>query len=201
MKKIVIITLALMCGMVALSKYLYPPKSQYTLYLIDKASIFLSNEEIAPFENKVREVSKKLNIPPEWLMAVIYSESRFDAAAKNMKGTGLVGLTQIGPDWAGKHGLTTQQIREMDHVTQLEVVYTYFKEIRKEYGDYMSLTDLYLAILQKEAIGKDSTYPILTCCYLQNAGLDEDNNKIINVCDIDRRMQRVFRKACLAKIN
>ena len=52
-----------------------------SLYLIDKASQYISN--VSVFESKVRQVSNNLNIPPEWLMAVMYTESRFNPSVQN----------------------------------------------------------------------------------------------------------------------
>ena len=60
-----------------------------SLYLLKHAQNYVYD---APkFEEKVRQISSKLNIPPEWLMAVMHAESRFDASATNKKGGGTAG--------------------------------------------------------------------------------------------------------------
>ena len=41
---------------------------------MEKASIYVDDPVL--FDTKVRHVSEQLEIPPEWLMAVMYSESR-----------------------------------------------------------------------------------------------------------------------------
>ena len=56
------------------------------LYLMDKASQFVSDGR--SFEDKVREIADMLGVAPEWLMAVMYSESKFDAQVLNHKGSG-----------------------------------------------------------------------------------------------------------------
>ena len=51
-------------------------------------------QDTKAFAKKVQEVSARLEIPPEWLMAVMYVESKFDASVVNYKGSGAVGLIQ-----------------------------------------------------------------------------------------------------------
>ena len=46
-------------------------KKTDSLYLSSHAGIYIT--KIDSFETKVRLVSEKLNIPPEWLMSVMYS--------------------------------------------------------------------------------------------------------------------------------
>ena len=45
-----------------------------SLYLMDKASTHIY--DVRGFESKVTTVAASLNVPPEWLMAVMYSESK-----------------------------------------------------------------------------------------------------------------------------
>lgn len=169
------------------------------LYLIDKASMFVPD---APsFEAKVRDVAARLGVQPEWLMAVMYSESRFDAAALNLKGSGAVGLIQFMPATAGDMRTNAEKLRNMDHIQQLEYVYQYLDMVRQKYGSFENLTELYLAILFPKALEGDYCYSLYekpSQAYKQNAGLDEDKNGRVTVGDIDKRMQRVFPKAYIA---
>ena len=68
------------------------------LYLIETAEPYVY--DVGDFEQKVRKISKKLGIAPEWLMAVMHSESRFDASVANFKGSGATGLIQFMPTTA-----------------------------------------------------------------------------------------------------
>lgn len=163
------------------------------LYLKEKAAIHVS--EMEEFEEKVNEISKKLDIAPDWLMAVMYAESGFDPRADNKKGSGAVGLIQFMPFTAGSMNLSTAEIRSMDAVEQLDYVCLYLQGMRKRGGNFTGLTDLYLSILYPKARGKSDGYVLFAKpgrAYHQNAGLDENRDGRVTVEDIDRRMLRKF---------
>lgn len=170
------------------------------LYLMEKASIYV--EDIPEFENKVRKISQDLDIPPEWLMSVMYSESRFDAGVVNAKGSGAVGLIQFMPETANELGTTTWHLKDISHTEQLEYVYRYLDKNKQKYGRYESLTELYLAILFPKALGGDDCFLLYakpSQAYKQNIGLDENHDGAVTASDIDRRMQRLFPKAYMIK--
>lgn len=177
------------------------PVSGTTLYLIDKASMFVS--DVFSFEDKVREISSMLNIPPEWLMAVMYSESKFDAGVLNHKGSGATGLIQFMPAAAEDLNVSLQRLGKMNHLQQLEYVYLYLEQVRERYGDYESLADLYLAILYPKARRQDYCYTLYakpSKSYNQNAGLDENKDGRVTVSDIDRRMKRLYPTAYMQEL-
>lgn len=164
-----------------------------SLYLIDKASLHVA--DAMGFEEKVREVAEELNIAPEWLMAVMYSESKFDASVMNHRGSGAVGLIQWMPTTAKELGVSIAELKELSHEGQLDYVYKYLDSVRKRYRNYDSLTDLYLAILYPRALKGDYCYTLYSTPskkYKQNVGLDENNDGRVTVSDIDKRMQRIF---------
>lgn len=176
-----------------------PEIQKSSLYLMDKASRFVFDTE--GFEKGVRDVSQKLSIPPEWLMAVMYAESRFDASALNHRGSGATGLIQFMPLTAGELNTTVEAIRLMDHVDQLQLVYLYLNQVRRRYGEFKSLTELYLGILYPKALDQDYCYTMYakpSKMYRQNIGLDENKDGVVTVSDIDKRMQRIFPTAYLA---
>ncbi len=166
------------------------------LFLMNKARVFVSDTE--SFEKKVREISHMLAIPPEWLMAVMYSESKFDAGVENFKGSGATGLIQFMPAAASEMNVSLSRLKRMTHVQQLEYVYLYLQTVRDRYGDFRSLTDLYLGILYPKAIGQDFCYTLYahpSKSYRQNSGLDENKDHHVTVSDIDQRMKRLFATA------
>jgi hypothetical protein len=170
------------------------------LYLMEKASVFVPDSEA--FEGKVREIAAMLQIPPEWLMAVMYSESKFDASVKNFKGSGATGLIQFMPATAGEMKVSLERLQRMDPVHQLEYVYLYLQTVRERYGEFDSLTDLYLSILYPKAIGQDYCYSLYahpTKSYQQNSGLDENQDRHVTISDIDRRMKRLYPTAYMAE--
>lgn len=170
------------------------------LYLMDQASLFAPNPEA--FEAKVRETAAQLNIPAEWLMAVMYSESKFDAGVRNFKGSGATGLIQFMPAVAAEMGVSTDQLAMMGHVGQMDYVYRYLQTVRTRYGGFGSLTDLYLGILYPKALNQDYCYTLYarpSKAFKQNSGLDENADGRVTVSDIDRRMQRLYPEAYMAQ--
>ena len=171
-------------------------KNVEKLYLLDKASIYIS--DLQAFEDKVRKVSRKLEIPPEWLMSVMYSESGFDATVLNHKGSGAVGLIQFMPATATELGTSTLHLQRLTHIGQLEYVFQYLDKVKTKYGKFETLTDLYLAILFPKAIKGDDCFILYTkpsIQYKQNSGLDENNDGSVTVGDIHKRMIRLYPKA------
>ncbi|GAB4421035.1 MAG: hypothetical protein OHK0039_35380 [Bacteroidia bacterium] len=163
------------------------------LYLLDKARPHLEDE--TAFVRKVRDISSMLDVPPEWLMAVMYAESQFDPRVSNRKGSGAVGLIQFMPTTARDLDVSTERLQRMSAQQQLEYVYLYLQQVRERYGEYSNLADLYLAILYPRARNQDYCYTLYarpSVAYMQNAGLDEDKDGRVTVSDIDRRMRRLF---------
>lgn len=177
----------------------YEKTKKKPLYLMEKASIYVDAPQT--FEAKVRNVAKLLEVPPEWLMAVMYSESRFNAKVENFRGSGAVGLIQFMPATAKDMGTTTQAIANMSHVEQLEWVWRYLNAYKVKYGNYKSLADFYLAILYPKARTGDMCYTLYakpSKAYDQNIGLDEDKDGRVTVSDIDKRMERLYPSAYIA---
>ena len=163
------------------------------LYLMDKASRYI--HEPAQFAIKVKQVSGMLDIPAEWLMAVMYLESKFDASVYNYKGSGAVGLIQFMPSTARDLNTSSWAISKMNHLQQLEYVYMYLNKVKERNGAYTSLADLYLGILFPKARGQEACYTLFarpSKAYRQNAGLDEDRDGRVTVMDIEKRLARLF---------
>lgn len=112
-----------------------------------------------PFINKAIEVSNRLGIDPNWLMAIINFESAgtFSPSIKN--NLGYVGLIQFGRVAAERIGTTTSELQKMSAVEQLEYVYKYYYPYRRKIKSYV---DMYLATLFPVAIGKPLTYVLET---------------------------------------
>jgi len=181
-------------------------KAMPSLYLINEAAMHIP--DLLGFENKVKSVADELGVPPEWMMSVIYSESKFNPAAVNHKGSGATGLIQFMvptvKDLNDRLGtnLYMSDIRNMSAVDQMDLVYAYLQSVRERYGEYNTLTDLYLGILYPKAIGKDYCYTLYakpTQKYRMNSGLDENRDGRVTVSDIDRRMARIFPDAYQAE--
>lgn len=176
------------------------------LFLLHKAGRFV--KDLDTFEQKVRLVSEALDIPPEWLMAVMHSESKFNPGALNHRGSGATGLIQfmvptvrelndrMGTEYYMK------DIQLMPAHEQLNLVYEYLQQARERYGDFDSLTDLYLAILYPKALSYDACYIMYakpSKMYRMNSGLDENRDGRVTVSDIDMRMKRLYGAAYVAE--
>ena len=163
------------------------------LYLLDKAKSYVY--DIKGFEKKVKDVSSRLSIPAEWLMAVMYAESRFDASAQNHKGSGAVGLIQFMPATLRDMNVTTKQLQNMNHTEQLDFTYQYLQKVQSDRRPFKSLTDVYLGVLYPDALGEDPCYTLYSqpeINYQQNSGLDEDKDGKVTVSDIDRFLRRIY---------
>lgn len=167
------------------------------LYLLGEAEKFVP--DIQTFEEKVREVASSLQVPAEWLMAIMYAESGFNSSVYNRKGSGAVGLIQFMPATARELHTAGGELESMDPVDQMDVVHQYLHQVRERYGEYRSLTDLYLAVLYPKARGMDdpcfALYAKPSKKYEQNSGLDENRDGVVTISDIDRRMQRLYMTA------
>lgn len=176
------------------------------LFLLDEASVHVQDVDL--FEQKVRQVSNSLDIPPEWLMAVMYSESKINPAAVNHRGSGATGLIQFMVPTVKELNVRLgtkyymSDIRSMAGYEQMDLVHAYLQQVRERYGEYDSLTELYLAILFPKALDQEACYVMYakpSKTYQMNRGLDEDKDGRVTVSDIDKRMKRLFRKAYVAE--
>ena len=164
-----------------------------SLYLSDQASSYI--QDVGGFQQKIKEVGKLLDIPPEWLMSIISAESSFNPQAVNRAGSGATGLIQFMPSTAADMNTTVSQIKQMDAMRQLDYVYHYLNKVRQRYGEYTSLTDTYLAVLYPKARQNDLCYTLFSKPskkYTQNKGLDSNKDGRVTISDIDKRMQRLF---------
>lgn len=173
------------------------------LYLKDKAHVYV--RDIDDFEKKVRSISNKLDIHPDWLMAIMHSESKLDASVTNLKGSGAAGLIQFLPSTAVSMDITVEQIRNLNHIQQLDYVYQYLKEVKNtRKADFNNITDLYLAILYPKAIGENADFVLYrkpSQTYENNSGLDEDHNGEISIADIDLRLKRLYPTAYQSSVS
>lgn len=118
------------------------------------------------FEEKVKEISYKLGINPNWLMFLIDWESAGSFSPSKENSFGCVGLIQFCSDAKGLDYKTIggvqykmSAIKAMSNVEQLNLVYEYLKPYK---GDMKSFYDLYFAILWPIALGENDSYVIKT---------------------------------------
>ena len=116
---------------------------------------------------KIVEIATLLKIAdPAWLANVMFFESGLNPAATNQS-FGCTGLIQFCPkSGAQKVGKTTDQLRAMGAIEQMDYVYAYLREYR---GRLNTSADLYMSIFFPLAVGKGPNYNIYNW-YLTNKG-------------------------------
>lgn len=148
----------------------------------------------AEFCSKLQSICDKLQISPEWLLAVMYVESRINPYAVN-KYSGATGLIQIMPATAKSLGTTTTELLNMTAVDQLDYVYLYLKPYT---GKMHSLMDVYFAIFFPAAIGKPSNYVLQTSklsaglIASQNPAYDINSDSEITVAEVESKINKIL---------
>lgn len=108
------------------------------------------------FVQKVKEMSARLGVRPEWMLAVMQNESGMDPWRKNSNG-GATGLIQFMPATAKALGTTTDALAKMSATEQLSYVEKYYSSFK---GRMKSGSDMYLATFWPAAVGKGDDYKI-----------------------------------------
>ena len=118
----------------------------------------LIKENKEAFLSKVREICKSLDIDPDWLMLVMWFETArtFDPAKVNPVSSA-TGLIQFMPKTARSLGTTTEALKNMSNVEQLDYVKRYLAPYA---GKMKNWLDVYLAVFYPVLIGKPDSYVI-----------------------------------------
>nr|WP_200767450.1 transglycosylase SLT domain-containing protein [Vibrio nigripulchritudo] len=154
-------------------------------------------KKVSPeFLVKVEEISRRLNIDPNFLMACMAFETAetFSPAIKNGAGSGATGLIQFMPATAKGLRTCTKKLAKMKAIDQLDYVEAYFKPYRNR---MRSLEDVYMAILYPAAIGKPASHVLFkkgTIAYRQNAGLDRKKLGNITIADASYQVRTKLEK-------
>lgn len=109
------------------------------------------------FVAKVIDIAGKLDVNPNWLMAIIDLESAGTFSPSITNSLGYTGLIQFGKSAAKDLGTTTDALRKMSAIDQLDYVYKYFLMHK---GKYKSYVDTYFAVFFPLAIGKPDDWVI-----------------------------------------
>lgn len=117
------------------------------------------NKVSEAFIEKIKEVAINLEINPNWLMVVIELETAGTFSAKIQNSLGYTGLIQFGAAAAKDLGTTTNHLKQLTEVEQLNWVEKYFRRFRKK---MKTLADVYLAVFFPAAIGKPDGWVLQT---------------------------------------
>lgn len=145
----------------------------------------------AAFRAKAIALCGRLDLDPDLLMAVIAFETgrRFRADTVN-KASGATGLIQFMPATARALGTTTDALRGMSEVEQLDYVEAYLKPYK---GRMKTVADAYMAVLWPAAVGKPETHVLFarpSKAYAMNKGLDKDKDGRVTKAEAARRVEK-----------
>ncbi|MDR0941660.1 MAG: transglycosylase SLT domain-containing protein [Bacteroidales bacterium] len=149
--KKILLTVILACiGLLLLLAWVFRKKIAamiFDTYIVENKEEFLK---------KANSISAQLGIQPDWLMAVMAFESEIDHRKVN-RTSGATGLIQFMPSTAESLGTTTDALKAMTNVQQLDYVYKYLAPYK---GKMKKFTDVYLTVFYPAAVGKADTYVI-----------------------------------------
>lgn len=124
--------------------------------ILIKQELVKSNH--AEFINKVIKISRLINIDPNWLMQIMWFESKLEPQAVNPI-THATGLIQFMPDTAKQLGTSAEALKQMTNLQQLDFVYKYFLPFK---GKLKSFRDTYFAVFFPTAIDKPGEWILQT---------------------------------------
>lgn len=157
-------------------------------------SQFIPAPTRSEFVSKVSSIASRFGLMPEWLMAVMYSESGFNPAARNPVG-GATGLIQFMPATAVWLGTTTAELAKMSRIRQLDFVAAFYGKFGRNISKVKQFTDLYLLTFYPRAFLENwpdsRAFPPIV--YRMNPGLDLNKDKILTVGE--------FRQWALSRVN
>lgn len=142
-------------------------------------------------------------LAPSWLMACMHFETggTFSPSIQNGAGARAFGLIQFMEGAAKDLGVPLEEIRKMDQLTQLDLVFKYFEFWTRAGKRYTQLEDFYLTIFYPAAVGKkadevlfDSASPKFLKAYTQNKGFDVNKDGKITVGEICTKIYDTYYK-------
>ena len=160
---------------------------------VDAQKVDISTIQDPDFKKKVEKMAGLLGTTSGALMAIFKQESGVNPHIQNS--IGATGLIQFMPDTARRLGTTTDALKQMDGVEQLDYVYRYYKMTGVGDG---SVGDLYMATFMPKYIGYPPDYVLGQSgaegfsgkVYAQNKGLDRNKDGKITIADVKQSVQR-----------
>lgn len=153
------------------------------------------------------DFSTRAKLDPDWFMACFAFETMetFSTTIRPLRKDGsrissAVGLIQWLDATAEEQGTTTDAIARMSRMEQLELAWKYFRMRIKQFGDLLTLEDVYMAIHWPSAIGKPlsaTMYASGSAAYKANAGLDVNEDKIITKAEAGALVRQKLAKGYL----
>jgi len=158
------------------------------------ADIDTSTIQDPDFNRKLEKIAGQLGVKASDLIAIMKQESGVNPSAVNSS-SGATGLIQFMPSTANRLGTSTDELRRMSAVDQLDYVYKYFKMTGVGNG---TLGDLYMAVFMPKYVGANDNTVLGQAgadgfsgrVYSQNKGLDRNKDGKITVADVKQSVER-----------
>jgi len=138
------------------------------------------------FALKVTDICNQLNIKPDWLMFVMWFESKLNPQAVNPI-SGSTGLIQFMPSTARGLGTTTDVLKHMNNVQQLDYVLAYLRPYK---GRMKTWVDVYLAVFYPKAMGNPNFVITSDIVAKQNKIFDLNKDLDISVKEIETALRK-----------
>lgn len=138
------------------------------------------------FAEKVNNISGELGIDPNWLMFVMWFESKLNPQAVNPI-SGSTGLIQFMPSTARSLGTTTDVLKRMNNVQQLDYVLAYLRPYK---GKMKRWIDVYLAVFYPKAMGNPNFVITSDIVAKQNKVFDLNMDLDITVKEIETALRK-----------
>lgn len=151
------------------------------------------------FQARAQQVANNIGVPLEDLLGIMRHESGLNPAIPNPY-TGAVGLIQFMPNTARKLGTSTEALKKMSAIEQLDYVEKFYKPIA---GKAKDIGDLYMFTFLPAAVGKPDNFVIgasgssnkvfginQNALYKQNKNFDADKKGYYTVGDVKRRISK-----------
>lgn len=137
------------------------------------------------FTEKVNNISDELGIEANWLMFVMWFESRLNPQAVNHI-SGATGLIQFMQSTARGLGTTTTVLKAMNNVQQLDYVLAYLRPYK---GKMKRWVDVYLAVFYPKAMGNPNYIITPDIVARQNKIFDINKDLDITVKEIETALK------------
>jgi hypothetical protein len=138
------------------------------------------------FTEKVNNICAELQIEANWLMFVMWFESKLNPQAVNPI-SGATGLIQFMPSTARSLGTTTAILKHMSNVQQLDYVLDYLRPYK---GRMKTWVDVYLAVFYPKAMGNPNFVITPDIIAKQNKIFDLNKDLDISVKEIETALRK-----------
>lgn len=148
----------------------------------------------AAFKSKLVDISKRLGVNPNYLMAVMSFESKINPKAVNSL-SNATGLIQFLPSTARGLGTSVSALKGMSAERQLDFVEKYLKPYK---GRMNTIEDAYMAVFYPASIGKSNSSTLFSrgsTAYSQNSGLDINKDGVVTKGEAASIVRRIYENA------